>query len=223
MSNRELAHSPHTKPRNKPRAVNAERYHANDPNNHLLTILRFALLERMAELQPTMKSDLEHADIPETAWATRYNLRWCGAPATWAVKSAEDTRRCWQSCPYRGFVFSWGHAAARNNVSFAALVATYDPLEESHHLARRRILDAIEHSLDIQMAEAEAKSGGSEVPEMRNPQHLDWLARLLCGKTRAEITETAGHPKQGQIEYETVRKAIVNLARFLQVDTPGCK
>lgn len=184
---------------------------------------RRRFLERAAIVEPDLLKTLRSviADDADAlwAWAKRWHLtdRWC-------LVLARDTARWYSMYPdaqgweFQGQgVFSGSFPCAIKPLRLGPFY--HDPTWRSRRDFKVHVLREVARATDDYCDRIEAKAltaGLKRAPRKRGLEHFDWLARYqVKGESYASIAKTASYKFEGG--RQTVRKAIIELAEYLQL------
>ncbi len=183
---------------------------------------RQVFLEHAATLEPELLMTLRRVKANDTnellAWAKRWNLtdRWCRV-------LARDTAR-WYATDRdaRGWEFQ-GQGIFAGSFPFKIKALRLGPFYFDPTWRKRRdfktfvlkeVARVTDDYCDQTLAAAEA-AGLKLAPRKRELEHFDWLARYqVKGESFAHIARTPSHKRAGR---QTVRKAITDLAKYLEL------
>ena len=184
---------------------------------------RRLFLERAAIVEPGLLTTLRGVRADDTnglsAWARRWHLtdRWC-------LVLAGDTARWYAMNPdAQGWEFQ-GQGIFAGSFPFAIEPLQlgpfyHDPTWRGRGDFKAEVLEHVRHALDdyCDRIEADALTAGlKRAPHKREVEHFDWLARhQIKGESFASIAHTASYRFEGG--RQTVRKAIIELAKYLQL------
>ena len=181
-------------------------------------------LERAAMLEPKLLATLRRVTGANahalSSWAKRWHLtdRWC-------LALARDTARWYAEQPdAQGWEFE-GKAIFAGMFPFAieplqlGAAAYYDPTWQRRGIFKRHVLEQVARAVDdyCDRIEAAAREAGlKRVSRKRESEHFDWLVRYqIKGEPYASIAQNASYKFKGG--RQTVRKAIVDLAEYLEL------
>jgi hypothetical protein len=184
---------------------------------------RRRFLERAAIVEPELLTTLRSvmADDADglSAWAKRWHLtdRWC-------MVLARDTARWYAKHPdAHGWEFQ-GQGIFVGSFPFEIEPLQlgpfyHDPTWRSRRDFKRYVLREVARATDdyCDRIEAAALAAGlKRAPRKKGVGHFDWLARYqVKGESFASIAKTASYKFEGG--RQTVRKAVVELAKYLEL------
>lgn len=184
---------------------------------------RRLFLERAAIVEPGLLTTLRGVRADDTdglsTWARRWHLtdRWC-------LVLARDTARWYAINPdAQGWEFQ-GQGIFVGSFPFAIEPLQlgpfyHDPTWRGRGDFKADVLEHVRHALDdyCDRIEAEALAAGlKRAPRKRGLEHFDWLGRYqVKGESFASIAKSASYRFEGG--RQTVRKAIIELAKYLQL------
>ena len=184
---------------------------------------RRLFLERAATVEPDLLKTLRSVTADDAdalwAWAKHWHLT-----DDWCLVLARDTAPWYATHPdAQGWEFQGQGIVSGSfpfNIEPLKLGTFYhDPTWRSRGAFKAHVLKRVGRTLDDYCNQIEAAAlaaGLKRAPRKREVGHFDWLARYqIKGESFASIAHTASYKFQGG--RQTVRKAIIELAKYLEL------
>jgi len=184
---------------------------------------RRQFLVRAGILEPALLAELRTIEPDNTEALRTWGIRW-HLSDPWCLVLAKDTARWYSTNPdAKGWDFEqYGMVAGYFPFDFAPLRFEpfyFDPTWRRRGAFKKEVLDTVAKQVDAycDRIEADASAAGlKRAPRSKVIEHFDWLVRYqVKGESFAFISHNASYRFNGG--RQTVRKAIVELAQYLEL------